>query len=142
MIFKRRAFAGAVWAEQSVNLAGATSRLRSRTATTGSPAKRDRENLSLGREPRRRVQSWRISKPRATGGSSQVDSRLLADVRPQFALPDRLEERAHFLFLAGRLHFDAAIARLRTQPVTSKPFAMCLTDQRKPTPWTLPSKKT
>jgi len=46
----------------------------------------------------------------------------------EVALCYALEERAHLVFLSVEL-----------KPVTSKPLAICRTDQRKPTPWTLPS---
>ena len=38
---------------------------------------------------------------------------------------NRFEKGAHFVLLAADLQFNTASARLRTQPVTSKPLAIC-----------------
>jgi len=50
-----------------------------------------------------------MSKPRAFTGSAKRRARLLIDVRTQFALHDRIQERKNFAFGAADLKFDPAV---------------------------------
>src|ERR1700730_12103462 len=67
---------------------------------------------------------------------------LLANVRAQFALSDRLDKGAHFRLFAARLHLDPAVDEIAHPAGNIEPFAMCRMQQRKSTPCTRPSNKT
>ena len=95
-----------------------------------------------GRRSVRWSRSWRISNPFSRRGSARVGFlplRLL-DVPRQMAVAIASRKALDLVRFARRPAVPRVPSgRLRTQPVTSKPAAICLTEYRKPTPCTRPA---